>query len=267
MHEQLARVYHLALRLLLTPLWRPPVAAFAAGLVLRLLGQSRAPLAGALAVLAGWLALVLPLNPFTAAGPVARLPGAALLLLVYTQAARGRVPLPAWLGLPLYACAASWWLRGAPLHGPDIVNLVPVVLGLLAASAVARRLAARNAAISTVAAAAALAAALELAGAATHWSRAALVPAAAGLALLGRTGAAAPLAHALILVATASIAAANRGRFVPVDLAAAAPFVVWLLAPPLLPRLNRARPALAAALAAVGGVALVWGATYLVGRR
>ncbi len=257
--------------MVVAPLWRAPVVAFAAGLLARLLGPARAGLGAALAVLAGWLALVLPLNPFTAAGPVARLPGAAVLLAVYMQAGRGqgraRGAVPGWVGLPLYAVAASWWLRGAPLDGPGIANLVPVILGLAGAAVVAGRVAARDAGTTTIAAAAALAAALELSGAAPHWSRAALAPAAAGLGMLGLGEAVAPLAQAIVLVAVAAVAASNRGRFVPVDLAAAAPFLVWVLAPRLLPRLNRAGPALAAGLAAVCGVGLVWGAMTLLNHR
>jgi hypothetical protein len=266
MHEQLARIYHLVRRIAVTPLWRAPVVAFGVGLLVRL-APARAAVGAVLAVLAGWLAQVLPLNPFTAAGPVARLPGAAVLLALYIQAARGRGPVPGWLALPLYGIAAAWWLRDAPLNGPAIANLVPVILGLVAAAALGRRMAAKDAGTTTIAAAVALAAALEVSGAAPHWSRAALAPAAAGVALLGLGEAVAPLAQAIVLVAVAAVAASNRGRFVPVDLAAAAPFLVWWLAPRLLPRLNRAGPALAAGLAAVCGVGLVWGAMTLLNHR
>ncbi len=264
MHEQLARIYHLALRILLTPLWRAPVAAFVAGLLVRPLAPARAPLGAVLAVVAGWLALVLPLNPFTEAGPVARLPGAAILLGAFVAVSSGPGRLRGWLALPLYAAAVAWWLRDAPLNGSDIAHLVPIILGLIAASAVARKLASRDAGITTIAAAVALAAALELSGAAPHWSRAALVPAAAGLSLYGRGEFVATLAQATILVAAAAVVASNRGRFVPADLAAVAPFVVWFLAPRLLPRLRSAGPALAASLAAVCGVAMVWGAMALL---
>jgi len=275
MHEQLARIYHLARRLMLTPLWRAPVTAFVAGLLVRLLGPTRAALGAVIAVLAGWLALVLPLNPFTEAGPVARLPGAAILLGVFVAAGSGRVSrqasgpghLRGWLALPLFATAAAWWLRDAPLNGAQIAHLVPVILVLIAAAAAARKLAARDTGITTIAAAAALGAALELSGAAPHWSRAALVPAAAGISLYGLGESVVALAQATILVAAAAVAASNRGRFVPVDLAATAPFLVWVLAPRLLARLNRAGPALAASLAAVCGVALVWGAITLLHHR
>jgi hypothetical protein len=195
------------------------------------------------------------------------LPGAAILLALYMHARRGRGPLPGWLALPLYAVVTAWWLRGAPLDGPGIANLVPVILAMAAAAVVAGRIAARDAGATTIAAAAALAAALELSGAAPHWSRAALAPAAAGLALLGFGDAVPALAQAVVVVASAAVAASNRGRFVPVDLAAAAPFLVWLLAPRLLPRLRGAGPALAAGLAAVCGVALVWGAMTLLNHR
>ncbi len=268
MHEQLARIYHLARRILLTPLWRAPIAAFVAGLLVRLLGPRRAALGAVVAVFVGWVALVLPLNPFTEAGPVARLPGAAIMLGVFIEAGSGPGSGPGrvrgWLALALYATAAAWWLRDAPLNGADVAHLVPVILGLIAAAAIARKLAARDTGVTTIAAAGALAAALELSGAAPHWSRAALVPAAAGLSLYGLGGSVEALAQATILVAAAAVAASNRGRFVPADLAAAAPFLVWFLAPRLLPRLNRAGPALAASLAAVCGVALVWGAIALL---
>lgn len=267
MHEQLARIYHLARRILLAPLWRAPVAAFVAGLLVRLLGPTRAGLGAVVAVLVGWLALVLPLNPFTEAGPVARLPGAAILLGVFVAVGSGPGRLRGWLALPLYAAASAWWLRDAPLGGAGIAHLMPVILGLIAAAAIARRLAARDTGITTIAAAGALAAALALSGAAPHWSRAALVAAAAGLSLYGLSEWVPAVAQATILVAAASVAASNRGRFVPADLAAAAPFLVWILAPRLVPHLRRAGPALAASLAAVCGVALVWGAIALLHMR
>jgi hypothetical protein len=53
MHNLLAAAYHKAMHLLTMPAWRPPVAAFAAALVLRLLARGQAPLAASLAVLAG----------------------------------------------------------------------------------------------------------------------------------------------------------------------------------------------------------------------
>jgi hypothetical protein len=265
MHEQLARIYHLVRRVAVTPVWRAPVAAFGVGLLVRLAAPTRAALGAVIAVATGWLALVLPLNPVTAAAPVARLPGAAILLGLYMQA--GRRPLPGWLALPLYAIATAWWLRGAPLDGPAIANLVPLILGVMAATALGRRIAAKDGGTTTVAAAVALAAALEVSGAAPHWWRAALAPAAAGVALLGLGESVAPLAQAIVLVGVAAVAASNRGRFLPVDLAFAAPFLVWWLAPRLLPRLNRAGPALAASLAAACGVGLVWGAMTLFNHR
>ena len=267
MHEQLARIYHLAQRLWALPLWHAPVSAFGAGLLLRLLGPTNAARAAVLAVLAGWLVLVLPANPVTAATPVARLPGAALLLLVFVHTAARPGKMPRWLSLSLYAAATSWWLRGTPLDGPGIANLVPVLLGLLAAAAAARRLAAKDPGTTTIAAAFALAAAMAIAHAGPHWPRAALVCAGAGLGLYGLPDIAAPLAQAIVLVATAAVLASNHGHLVPVDLAAGAPFLVWLLAPRLLPRLNRAGPAMAGALAAIACVALIWVAIVMFALR
>jgi len=266
MHALLARVYHLSLRILLTPLWRPPVAAIVAGLLLRLLGPARAGMAACLAALAGWLALVLPASLWPGA-PLARLPGAALLLLAFTQLAPRASRRWAWLTLPLYAIVQAWWLRGAPLTGAGIADTVPVFLGLLAAAALARRLAARDTGWTGSAAAAALATSLYYSGGAVHWARAALVPACAALALLGLPLAVAPLAQAVVVVAVAAVVASDRGRFIPVDAAAAAPLVVWWLAPRVLPRLNRAGPALAGAIAATAGIACAAGVAYLLTRH
>jgi hypothetical protein len=226
MHDQLGRIYHLARRALFAPFWHAPFAAFIAGVLLRVLGAGRAGVAAALAVLAGWLVLILPLGPF-AAGPVDRLPGAAVLLALFSQYGSPR-RLPGWLPLVLYAATAAWWLRGAPLDGTAVVNLVPVMLGLIAATAIARRLAAGDPGGATLAAAVVLAIALRLGGAAQHWSRAALVTAAAGFALLGLPEATAALAQTLVLIAAGAIVASNRGRLVAVDIAAATPLLVWL---------------------------------------
>ncbi|MEJ0045711.1 MAG: hypothetical protein WDN04_06005 [Rhodospirillales bacterium] len=267
MHAILARVYHLSLRILLAPLWRPPVASVATALLLRLLGAPRAGMAACLAVLAGWLALVLPAAPLWPATPLSRLPGAALLLLGFTLVAPRASRRWAWATLPLYALLQSCWLRGAPLTGAGVANTVPVFLGLLAAAALVRRLAARDAGWTSIAAAAGLSVSLYLSGGAAHWARAALVPACAGAALLGLPLSVAPLAQAVVVVTVAAIVASDRGRFIPVDAAAAAPLLVWWLAPRLLPRLNRAGPALAGALAATAGVACAAGVAYLLTQR
>jgi hypothetical protein len=266
MHAMLARVYHLSLRILLTPLWRAPGAAIVAALLLRTMGPARAGPAACLAVFAGWLALVLPAAPWPTT-PLARLPGAALLLLLFTLLAPRANRRWGWLSLPLYAVLQAWWLRGAPLTGEGIANTMPVFLGLLAAAAIVRRLAARDAGWTGIAAAGALSVSLYLSGGAVHWARAALVPACAGIALLGLPLAVAPLAQAVVVAAVAAVVASDRGRFIPVDAAAAAPLLVWWLAPRLLPRLNRAGPALAGALAATAGVACAAGVAYLLTRR
>ncbi len=254
MHELLARAYHLALRILLTPLWRPPVAAFIAGLLGRLLGAPRAGIAACLALCAGWAALVLPGSLYPAA-PLARLAGAALLLLGFIAVAPRAGKRTAWLAAPVYAVLQGWWLRGAPVDGAGIANAVPVFLGIWAAAAVVRRISARDTGWTTIAASLALAGSLYFSGGATHWARAAVVPASAGVALLGMPLAVPALAQGVVLAAIAAIVASDRGRFVPVDAAALAPLLVWLAAPLLLPRLQRAGPALAAALAAVAAIA------------
>jgi hypothetical protein len=262
MHELLASIYHKSQHLIGMPAWRPPVAAFIVALALRLLGSRNARLAAGLAVLAGWLALTLP-GPLWPVSPVGRLPGLAVLLLAYgflaPRLGRGAIPL--------FALAAAWWLRGVPLEGAQLAGVVPVFLGLFAAMAIVRRLAQRDTGYTGIAAAAALAASIALSGGAMHWARAALVPATAGLALLGLTEAIAPLQLATVLVAAAAVVASDRGRFIPVDAAAAAPLLVWFLAPRLQPRLNQAGPALAGALAALCGVAIIWGSIALLAHR
>ena len=172
-----------------------------------------------------------------------------------------------WLALPLYAALQAWWLRGAPLTGAGIADTVPVFLGLLAAAAIVRRLAARDTGWTSIAAAAALSASLYFLGGTFHWARAAMVPAFAGLALLGLPLAVAPLAQAIVAAAVAAIVASDHGRFIPVDAAAGAPLLVWFLAPGVLPRLNRAGPALAGGIAATVGVACAAGAAYLLAQR
>ena len=262
MHEQLAAIYHKALTLIAIRAWRPPVAAFIAGLILRFLGRAHARLAGGLAVLAGWIALTWP-APIWPASPVGRLPGLALLLIGYGFVA----PRLGRGAIPLFAAAAAWWLRGAPLGGSELAGIMPVFLGLLVALVVVRRIAAQDAGWTSIAAAASLAASIFLAGGAMHWARAALVPASAGLALLGLSEAVAPLQLATVLVAAAAITASDRGRFIPIDAAAAAPLLVWFLAPRLQPRLNQAGPALAGAVAGLCGIAIVWGSIELLAHR
>jgi hypothetical protein len=128
-------------------------------------------------------------------------------------------------------------------------------------------LATPDAGYAGIGAAIALGGAIFLAGGAPHWARAAMVPACAGLALLGVAEAVLPLAFATMLVASLTVLASDRGRFVPVDLAVLAPLLVWVLAPRLLPRLNKAGPALAAILAGLGGVAVTLAAIRLFGLR
>jgi len=264
LHSILADIYHLGLRILLTPLWRAPVVTLAAALVLRLTRRASAALAAPMAVFAGWLVLTFPdfsLLPHT---PLQRLPGAALILALYVYARPTRfIPVI----LPALAALFAWWLRGTPLGGAPLAATVPWALGLWAALALARRLSAKDTGPATVAAAASLAAALYHSGATSHWCHAAAVPAWAGIALLGLPEAVPALATATILAGMAAISANDRGRFIPADLAGLAPYAVWLLAPRLLPRLNRAGPGLAAALAAIAAVAAIAAGTAALNLR
>ncbi len=112
-------------------------------------------------------------------------------------------------------------------------------------------------------AALALAGALWATGASTHWALASLVPAVAALALVGFPEPSALLARAVTTVAAAAILASDRGRFIPVDGAAAAPLAAWFFAP----RLTRLGPAGASLLAAAACVAVAWGAAGMWARR
>jgi hypothetical protein len=191
-----------------------------------------------------------------------------LLLLFFAMlAASHAARMMRWLLWAATAALTAWWLRGAPAAAAAIASVIPVFIGLLAASAVVGRLVARDAGWASIAAAVSLATSLRLTGGATQWVYASLVPAAAGIALLGRPEAAAALAQATTLIAVATIVAFDRGRLTPVDLATAAPLAVWAAAPRLLPRLNRAGPALAASLAAVVGIAIIWAAGRLLWPR
>jgi hypothetical protein len=263
MHSLLVHVYHLVL----APYWRAPVVAFTAALVLRLVLPRSLSLAAALAVLAGWLAVQYhPAFSVLPAKPVDRLPGLAAMLLLYLWLAPFAGKRGAFLTLPLLAVAAGWWMGGAPLAGQGVAGCVPIVLGVWAALAVTRRYAGA-AGWSGIGAALALAGAITLAHGSPHWARAAMVPACAGVALIGVAEATLPLAFATALIAAAAMVASNQGRFMPVDVAVLAPLLVWLLAPRVLPRLHRAGPALAAAIATLGSVALTLAAIRLLALR
>ena len=258
MHSLLAHIYHLLIR----PFWHAPVAAFLAAALLRLL----TPRAGfAAAVLAGWFAAQYPVLTISPAQPIYRLSGLAILLIVYfwlAPRASGRARLP------VLALAASWWIAGAPLSGPGIAACVPIVLGVWAALALTRRLGrVDRVGWAGIGASLALAASIFLAGGAPHWARAALVPACAGLALIGVADAVLPLAFATMLVGCLAVVASDRGRFVPVDLAVLAPLLVWWLTPRLPTRVARAGPMVAAGLATVVGAGVVLGAIRLLAMR
>lgn len=263
MHSILAHGYHLAL----SPVWRAPAAAFVAALILRLPGRRAAAFAVPLALLAGWLVLLAPGLTLSPVKPVDRLPGLAIILLLYAWLAPRAGKRAAFLILPALAIVSAWWIAGAPLSGPGIAGCVPVFLGIWAALALTARLAARDAGFATVAASAALSGAIFLAGGAPHWAFAAFIPACAGLALFGVRETILPLAFAIMLTGSLTILASNRGRFVPIDLAVLAPLLVWVLAPRILPRLNKAGPALAAAVAAIGGIGLTVAAIKLLALR
>jgi hypothetical protein len=263
MHSLLVHVYHLAL----APDWRAPVAAFAAALLLRLAGRRAAPYAAALAVMVGWLAVQVSAFSVLPARPVDRLPGLAAILLLYLWLSPRGGKRGAALTLPLLAVAAGWWMGGAPLGGSGVAGCVPIVLGVWAALTLTRRYAGAASGWSVIGGALALSGAITLAHGSPHWARAALVPACAGLALIGVAQATLPLAFATALTAAATVVASNQGRFIPVDVAVLAPLLVWLLAPRVLPRLHRAGPALAAAIATLGGVAVTLAAIRLLALR
>jgi hypothetical protein len=223
MHSILAHAYHLAqhgIAFALKPIWRAPGAAILVALVLRLT-RVQPRLAGIVAVLAGWLAVQHPEFSVLPAHPVDRLPGLAVILLAWAWLAprAGRAALPA------LAAASSWWIAGAPLSLPGLAMAVVVFPVVWAALALARSFTNRSTGAACIGAAVALAAALYVAGAASHWVYAALVPAYAGLALFGLPEAAAPLALATVLLACQTIQASDRGRFLPVDAAALAPLL------------------------------------------
>jgi hypothetical protein len=263
MHSILVHIYHLAL----APYWRAPVAAFAVALVLRLAMRRAAPFAAALAVFAGWLAVQVSAFSVLPARPVDRLPGLAAILLLYLWLSPRAGRRSATFTLPLLAVAAAWWMGGAPLGGPGVAGCVPIALGVWAALALTRRYASAASGWSIIGGALALAGAITLAHGSPHWARAALVPACAGLALIGVAEATLSLAFATALTAAATVVASNQGRFIPVDVAVLAPLLVWLLAPRVLPRLHRAGPALAAAIATLGGVAVTLAAIRLLALR
>ncbi len=259
MHALLAHAYHLALlpiHMGLRPGWRPFAACLAVAALARLSGLAGAR-GGALAaggsVLAGWWvlapALAWPLPP------VARLSGLAGIVLAGALSRGGR------FRLPLSAALAAWWLRGVPLDGAAIARSLPVFLGLAAASALARRLARADRSWGTVAASVSLAAGLAVAGAAPHWSMAALVVAAAVLCLPGAC--ALVLADMVVMAGASALVASDRGRLVTVDTACLGPLLAWMLVPRLAPGLGRYGPIVAAALTVLLCMALTWAARFL----
>jgi len=266
MHELLAHALHaarFALHAVTHPLFRPLIAALLAAGAVRLIRPGQPTVAAGLSVLAGWTAMNFSTLLAWPPTPLGRLPGAALLLLGAALLETRHKPWLIRLGL---AIVLAWWLRGAPVSGPGMSQCVPVFFGLLAGMALAERVsrpAAGDPGWARVGAAAALAGALWATGASTHWALAAAVPAAAALVLTGLPAPSALLARAVTTVAAAAILASDRGRFIPVDGAAAAPLAAWFFAP----RLTRLGPAGASALAAAACVAIAWGAAGVWARR
>ncbi len=228
MHALLAHAYHLLLlpaHLAARPAWRSLAVCLALAAAARL-GLARraslrgwpAPAAGALPVILAW-AVLAPMQGWPPS-PVARLAGLGAVALAGALAG-------GWPGRALCAALAAWWLRGAPLDWPGIAFCLPVMAGLAAGWAAARRLVGGDAGPGVAAGTAALAGSLWLAGAAPHWSHAALAPACAALVLLDMPAAMPLLAALTVSLAMAALVASDRGRSLPVDAACAAPLLVW----------------------------------------
>ena len=275
MHAILARLYHAAEHALHILHW-PIVQGLVAAVLVAGLGRlvSRPVLAAGLAVLAGWLVITWPLVLAWPEPPLARLPGAAILLLLGGGFAASTAPAPArgrkgtarkgaaskpkgsrrWWARPVLCLALAWWLRGAPFSGNAILNGMALFLGLLGAWPIADRLARNDRGWGIAAAAVALAGSLDVAGVSPHWVWVAAVPAGAALAMLGAVEAMPALTGAVTITAAATVVASDRGRFVPADVACLVP----LLALALAPRLLRPYPAAGAALAAGLGIAVTY---------
>ncbi len=233
MHALLAHAYHLAqygLHVLLLPLWHPPLAALAVAAIGRIAGLARtqhgAGLTACAAALAGWVFLD-PGWTTWPPPPVARLPGLALILLGGTWLLEAMRPRAGALIALATAALAAWWLRGAPTGAATILYCLPVFLGLAAALLLARRLAHGDDGRGSATAALVLAAGMMLTGASAHWARAALVPAAAAIVLLGAVEASAALSGTIVLVAASAIVASDRGRVLLVDVAGLVPLLAW----------------------------------------
>ena len=275
MHSMLLDSYHLALypfhraaHLIPAFLWRPLLAApLLAALVIaggaRLLGAATtatgAALTAGLAALAGWAMMSPQLLTLWPPPPAMRLPGLAVIVLT-DAVLRARAKAPGWVLLCASALLSAWWLRGAPFTGAGLANCMPIFLGLAAAFPLARRLAKGDSGWASIGAALALAGSLMVTGAAPIWWHAALVPAIIPATLLGIPAASPTLATLLVAAAAATLVAADRGRFVPIDAACLIPLLVWALSPRLAPRVNRAGPAVAGLLAAGICVGLAWAA-------
>ena len=254
MHALFVHAYHLAL----LPMWRPLLVALGVAFAMRL-ASAGAPAAAGCAVLAGWVVQSFPSIAVWPEPPAGRLPGLALCVLAEALL-RQRNKGASWWLLPATAAVAAWWLRGAPLSGAGFINTMPVFLGFLAALPLARRFSSGDKGWATLGAALALAGGLWVTGAAPNFTRAALVPACAALALLDVPEAAPNLAGMIVVMAAAAIVASDRGRLVPIDAACVAPMLVWILTPGLAPRVARSGPAVAGLLGAALCVLIAWAA-------
>lgn len=217
------RVLHLPARLGLVPL----LSAMTLGLMLRrfLAGQSER--AAGIALIAGFAAVYPALLFGWPQSTIQRLPGAAVLLLIFTFL---QPRLPPRAALPLLSVVMAWWLTGAPLAGAVALQAMPLALGLWLGFVLARRFTRQDVAgLGSLAAALALGAALLGTGASPHWGRAAWAVAGVAIAMIGRGAAAPALGRALVVVNAAAIAASAGGQVWPVDLTMFAPILAWMV--------------------------------------
>jgi hypothetical protein len=253
-----------------------PLMAFAVALGLATLGRFLrigliAAAAGGAGVIAGWYAITGRLWAISAVVSVNELTGIAVVALLIgllcTWQARAHVAV---IGMLLAACAAGWFLSGAPRHQAALRASWPIGLGtvlavlLFARASSDRALAPLRLAVAGLT----LTAALHVAGAPPIWTQLALAPGLAALAMLAlppMPGTAA-LPVAVDIGALASLGVIALGRlprlgFSPVDAAALSPLLgVWLL-PHTQDRLlfaGRAAPLAGGVVAGAIAIGCVW---------
>jgi hypothetical protein len=262
---------------------RGPLVALAVALVLALAGRSLrvgvlAAAAGGAGVVAGWFAITGRLwvvSPQVSVDVVTELAAIALLLgLLCTWLGAGRWSVLATL---LAALAAGWLLSGGPRHQAALRASWPVGLVVVVAVILARILIDRGMEpLRLVLAALTLAAALHVAGAPSIWVQLALVPAAAGLAMLALPAmpALVALPVAVDIAALACLVAIAIGRlphlgFAAADAAAFSPLLAAWLLPRItdrLGRLGRIAPVLGCLFAGAIAVGIVWAVRQVVHR-